>query len=286
MLGAVSAQGDTVSVDTFVVDTTDMVDTTDITDVDNMTYASDMTDAIDVIDMTDAIDTFIVKPLLGDSSTAKAPASENSIPETRTLMGDTLAIDDSATVAMSPALPPPALPKKLRLSFAEKNSGAFKLKKAGGRKSPWVAAICSAVIPGLGQMYNGQYWKPAIVYGGGVAIWYLLDLNLKERSIYDKELNARYYKDTLSLNSSLKRFSDGQLLDVRNYYQNNVELSIIIASAVYLLNILDAVVYAHLSTFDISPNLSMKIDPYARTNFYTKSKMPLDAGLSLSFTFK
>ncbi|MDR0618619.1 MAG: DUF5683 domain-containing protein [Bacteroidales bacterium] len=176
---------------------------------------------------------------------------------------------------------------KPRLSFAEKNSGAFKLRKSGGRKSPWTAAICSAVIPGLGQMYNGQYWKPAIVYGGGAALWYMLDLNLKERKIYDKEIKARYDNDTAALGlSSLKRFSDRQLLDIRNYYQNNVELAIIIAGVVYLLNIVDAIVYAHLSKFDISPNLSMKIDPYARTNFYTKSKMPLDAGLSLSLTFK
>jgi hypothetical protein len=135
-------------------------------------------------------------------------------------------------------------------------------------------------------MYNGQYWKPAIVYGGGVAIWYMLDLNLKERRIYDREINARFYSDTSAINISLKHFSDKQLLDVRNYYQNNVELAIIIASAVYLLNIVDAIVYAHLSKFDVSPNLSMKIDPYARTNFYTKSKMPLDAGLSVCLTFK
>jgi len=207
-------------------------------------------------------------------------------------------------------------PQKIRLSFAERNSGAFKLRKQGGRKSPWTAAICSAIFPGLGQMYNGQYYKPPVLYGGGFALGYVMNMNLKERWKYDFEIKTRYYeteiktamregRDTLDLfkklnalkNSRLKnyadpklsdqaRYSDRLLQDVRNYYQNNLELSIIIASAVYLLNIIDAIVYAHLSKFDVSPNLAMKVEPYARTNVYTKSKMPLDAGLSVCLTFK
>ncbi|MDR1740201.1 MAG: DUF5683 domain-containing protein [Bacteroidales bacterium] len=173
-----------------------------------------------------------------------------------------------------------------RLSFAEKNSGAFKLKKQGGRKSPWTAAICSAIFPGLGQMYNGQYYKPPVIYGGAVALGYFININYKERKVYDKEINARYHKDTNSFNRSLSRYNDRSLLDIRNYYQNNFELAVIIAGVVYLLNIVDAIVYAHLSRFDVSPNLSMKVEPYARTNFYTPSKIPLDAGLSVSLTFK
>jgi TM2 domain-containing membrane protein YozV len=217
-----------------------------------------------------------------DTSVTVTPEIEAPADDTQTVesFAAQVPVDSAATVL---SMPPP--PQK-RLSFAEKNSGAFKLRKSGGSKSPWTAALCSAVIPGLGQMYNGQYWKPVIVYGGGVALWYMLDMNLKERRMYDKELNARFYSDTSALNISLRRFSDRQLLDVRNYYQNNVELAIIIASVVYLLNIVDAIVYAHLSKFDVSPNLSMKIDPYARTNFYTRSKMPLDAGLSICLTFK
>ncbi|MDR2557124.1 MAG: DUF5683 domain-containing protein [Bacteroidales bacterium] len=214
-------------------------------------------------------------------------ADDSTITEDGALSDDITQTVESSTDTVAPAAEATLKPiKKIHLSFAEQNSGAFKLKKSGGRKSPWTAAICSAIIPGLGQMYIGQYWKPAIWYGGGAALWYMIDFNLKERRIYDRELNARFYKDTSALNISLGRFSESQLLNVRNYYQNNIELAIIIASAVYLLNILDAVVYAHLSKFDISPDLSMKIDPYARTNFYTKSKMPLDAGLSVCLTFK
>ncbi|MDR1974759.1 MAG: DUF5683 domain-containing protein [Bacteroidales bacterium] len=201
--------------------------------------------------------------------------------------GGSVSIDSSDTkFAVTTATSEIIKPPKIRLSFAEKNSGAFKLKKQGGRKSPLTAALCSAFVPGLGQMYNGQYYKPPVIYAGGVALWYFLDVNLKERRIYDKELNARYNHDTASLNLSLTRYNDNALLDIRNYYQNNFELSIIIAGVVYLLNIIDAIVYAHLSKFDVSPSLSMQVEPYARTNFYTKSKMPLDAGLSVSLTFK
>lgn len=170
-------------------------------------------------------------------------------------------------------------------TFFEKNTGAFKRKKKGGTRTPWVAALCSGLVPGLGQIYNGQWYKTPVIYGGAVAIWYFTAFNLKEKKIYDTEIDKRYKQDTLSFNPNLSGHSYETLLSIRNGYQNDFELCLIIAGAVYLLNIIDAVVYAHLFNFDVSEDLSMRIAPYARTNFYTKQKFPLDAGIRLSFKF-
>lgn len=171
------------------------------------------------------------------------------------------------------------------LTFEQRNSGAFKRKKKGGLKSPGMAALCSAVVPGLGQIYNGQWYKTPVLYAGVGVLAYFTDQSLRSRNLYGREIKARV-DSTGSLNPRLAAYSLQEILDLRNYYEQNFELCLIIAGAVYLLNIIDAIVYAHLSSFNVSPNLSMSIKPYARTNFNLANAFPLDAGIRICLTLK
>ena len=178
----------------------------------------------------------------------------------------------------------PGVDRKL-LTFQQRNSGAFKRKKKGGLKSPGMAALCSAVVPGLGQIYNGQWYKTPVLYAGVGVLAYFTDQSLRGRNLYGREIKARV-DSTGNLNPKLAEYSLKEILDLRNYYEQNFELCLIIAGAVYLLNIIDAIVYAHLSSFDVSPNLSMSVKPYARTNFNLPNAFPLDAGIKICLTLK
>lgn len=181
----------------------------------------------------------------------------------------------------------PAKEWRKTLTFAQRNSGAFRSKKHGGVRSPGMAALCSILVPGLGQCYNAQWYKPPVIYAGAAVIGYFVDFNLKEKRVYEKEIWARYEQDTLALNPNLVNKSKDQLLSLRNYYQQNFELTLIIAGAVYLLNIIDAVVYAYLFDFNVSPNLALVVEPYARPNYDPKNgTFPLDMGFRLCMTFK
>lgn len=179
----------------------------------------------------------------------------------------------------------PGVDPKL-LTFSQRNSGAFKRKKKGGLKDPGMASLCAAVLPGLGQIYNGQWYKTPVLYAGVGVLAYFTDMNLKQRNIYDREIKARTDSTAGGFNAELASYSLDEILELRNYYEHNFELCLIIAGAVYLLNIMDAAVYAHLSSFNVTPNLSMSIKPYARTHFAMGNAFPLDAGLKVCLQWK
>ncbi|MDE7149520.1 MAG: hypothetical protein K2O01_03820 [Bacteroidales bacterium] len=173
------------------------------------------------------------------------------------------------------------------LTFAERNSGAFRSRKHGGVRSPGMAALCSAVVPGLGQCYNAQWYKPPVIYAGAVVIGYFIDFNWREKRICEREIDKRFYNAAESIrNPDLAGTTYEELLRLRNYYEQNFELTLIIAGAVYLLNIIDAVVYAHLFDFNVSSNLSMRLEPYAVPNFDRRLRQsPLDMGFRLCMNF-
>ena len=109
---------------------------------------------------------------------------------------------------------------------------------------------------------------------------------LRNRNLYQAEIRARTDSASTGFNPELADYSLDEILELRNYYEHNFELCIIIAGAVYLLNIIDAIVYAHLSSFNVSPDLSMSVKPYARTNFHIRNGFPLDAGIRVCLTLK
>ncbi|MCB0761559.1 MAG: hypothetical protein KDC12_08560 [Flavobacteriales bacterium] len=143
--------------------------------------------------------------------------------------------------------------------------------------SPRKATIMSAVLPGLGQAYNKKYWKIPVVYAAmGVTTYFVVD-NHRQFKYYKENLIAALDTDTTTIN--VTPYTSSQLNTLQDTYRRWRDLSVIILSVEYILNIIDANVDAHLYHFDVSDDLSMCIQPYIHPAFGTK------AGLTLSFTF-
>ena len=125
-------------------------------------------------------------------------------------------------------------------------------------RSPKTASLLSAVLPGAGQIYNGRYWKLPILYGGGFALGYYINLNNSQYKLF----RDSYLKVKAGENDYFNGNYDAeQLARLREYWRRNRDLLIIVSGLTYLLNIADAAVDAHFSTFDVSDDLSLKISP-------------------------
>lgn len=142
------------------------------------------------------------------------------------------------------------------------------------------AATLSAIIPGAGQAYNRQYWKMPVIYAalGGLGYWGYS--NYKNYKFYSNNLRAENDGDPNTLNTT--RYSSDQLITEKNYYKKRRDIAIIVGALVYVVNIIDANVAAHLKTFDVSDDLSLQIKPYSTLGYNNK----LQTGLTLKLNFK
>lgn len=124
--------------------------------------------------------------------------------------------------------------------------------------TPSKAAFYSAIIPGLGQVYIGKPWKVPIVYAAIGASLYYYDLNNKEmnkyRTAYKRRKNGFFDDEFLETDIPI---TTEQLLLGMDFHKNYRDISIILAAAAYMLNILDANVSAHLLQFNVNDDLSV-----------------------------
>jgi len=129
--------------------------------------------------------------------------------------------------------------------------------------SPVKATWMSAALPGLGQYYNGKYWKIPIIYAGFSSLAYFVIQNRYEYNRYKEAyaISAELDDTSLSDNILVKNYTTSQLLSQREYYQSNLELSYILTSVFYLLQIVDATVDAHLYDYNMDDNLSFRVEP-------------------------
>ena len=122
--------------------------------------------------------------------------------------------------------------------------------------APAKAAFFSAVLPGLGQAYNGSYWKIPIVYGAlGTSLYFYIDNTNKYndyRDAYKRRL-AGYEDDEF-----IGILTDENLIDAQKLFRENRDFSLMFTIGIYILNIIDANVEAHLNQFNISDDLSMR----------------------------
>lgn len=141
-----------------------------------------------------------------------------------------------------------------------------KLFKPLPSKALWYAALC----PGLGQFYNRKYWKLPIVAGGAVGLAYAIDWNGKYYVAYtnayrDISDNNPETNSFLSLLPPGYSYTESQLRTVlknrQQTFRRQRDLSIIGAVGFYLICILDAYVDAELFDFDVSPDLSIQLQP-------------------------
>lgn len=163
----------------------------------------------------------------------------------------------------------------------EDSVAVVKVKKDSAvikKHSPRTAAIRSAILPGLGQIYNKKYWKLPIVYGalgisGGVFFFNLKNYN-DTRFAYRVKYNMRANRTDSALFSKIKPalqpLSEESLRFYRDQYRRDIDYSVLFFLLLWGLNVVDATVDGHLKSFDVSPDLSMRIKPgyseLARTN--------------------
>ena len=141
--------------------------------------------------------------------------------------------------------------------------------------APSKAAFYSAVVPGLGQVYNKRYWKVPIVYaalGTGIyAYSYNNDQYNRFRSAFKRRLAGFTDDEFYDLNDSgivpgSPDFSDQALQDAQERFQRDRDLALLITIALYVLNIIDANVDAHLKQFNVDEDLSLDMKPFLEFN--------------------
>jgi hypothetical protein len=111
-------------------------------------------------------------------------------------------------------------------------------------KSPWLAVLQSAVVPGLGQIYNESYIKAPIIWGTAALL------------IYGWVYNDDLYSDYSIL---FQQSQDDRYRKFRNFYRDQRDLFTIYMGLVYLLNLVDAYVDAHLFDFNVEEDFMTKI---------------------------
>jgi hypothetical protein len=132
-------------------------------------------------------------------------------------------------------------------------------------QQPGYVALESAIVPGLGQAVNGQYWKIPIIYAGGATIVYMFNYNNRKYQAYRKAYKLRTDGDTAT-KDNYPLFSELGILELREAYHSDRDLTVIVGAIAYAANILDAYVYAHLRDFDVSEDLSMQVQPFNLVN--------------------
>lgn len=144
-------------------------------------------------------------------------------------------------------------------------------------------ATCLSFIPGAGQIYNHKAWKVPIFYGllAG-ASYFVYSYGTKTKSLRN-EYVYRMNGNLDMLNPTYENYTDENILGMRNSYRTNLEISVAALAIVYVLNIIDACVDAHLYDFDITDDLSMRLTPSVQQ--YSFMSTPV-TGLSLTFNLK
>ncbi|MDR2835238.1 MAG: DUF5683 domain-containing protein [Bacteroidales bacterium] len=144
--------------------------------------------------------------------------------------------------------------------------------------SPQKAMIYSAVLPGLGQIYNKKYWKLPIVYAGiGAFTYFSIDFH-KEFKRYKNAYLARVNGESDEFFGLL---GEEALVNEMDRWVRNRDLCIAGAVLFYFMNLIDASVDAYLMDFDVSDNLSIRLFPN-ENNYFTKTPV---FGAKLTFKF-
>lgn len=148
---------------------------------------------------------------------------------------------------------------------------------------PRRASLMSAILPGLGQAYNGKYWKIPVIYAGFVGFGYMFKVNNEQYNFFRKNLIAENDEDPSTINET--RWGTDELQTQKVTYRKRRDIAAVGVVIIYILNIIDANVDAHLKTFDVSDDLSLRIEPWPGIYAINNGFITV-AGLSLKLNFK
>jgi len=157
-------------------------------------------------------------------------------------------------------------------------SDTIRIQSYADRFNPTKASLYAAVLPGLGQIYNKKYWKLPLVYGGMFATGYAINYY---QGLYKDYKEQLFYILETGDSESQEGFTESQLRPAIDQARRERDFFIIIMAGVYILQIIDANVDAHLKEFDVNPNLQVKFSPLFKTDMLLGNQ----AGFSITLKF-
>lgn len=201
---------------------------------------------------------------------------------------ESLSLEDSITIdsaSLSKALAPKALRKKRNWATWRPDT----------KRAMWLALV----LPGAGQIYNRKYWKLPIIYGGFVGCAYAMswnnqmyhDYSQAYLDIMDDDPNTQNYNQFLHLGAQIDASNIERYKEIfrkrKDRYRRWRDMSMFVMIGVYAFSVIDAYVDASLSEFDISDDLSLRVEPTVINN-NQRTRNPLRSstlGLQCSLTF-
>jgi hypothetical protein len=201
---------------------------------------------------------------------------------------ESLSLEDSITIdsaSLSKALAPQALRKKRNWATWRPDT----------KRAMWLALV----LPGAGQIYNRKYWKLPIIYGGFVGCAYAMswnnqmyhDYSQAYLDIMDDDPNTQSYNQFLHLGAQIDASNIERYKEIfrkrKDRYRRWRDMSMFVMIGVYAFSVIDAYVDASLSEFDISDDLSLRVEPTVINN-NQRTRNPLRSstlGLQCSLTF-
>lgn len=236
---------------------------------------------------------FIAAVLLGLALVLGGPAGRAQVFSPTTTTPDPATILNDTTERREPVVTPAAKRQKAAADSAKRTERMFRAFGYQGIRltRPGKAALLAAILPGAGQIYNRRYWKLPLVYGalGGVVgaeIFY----QMRYREFVDAYAIVTRYPDLLGtdklgtqarLYSSATGIQSGVV-----YYRGNRDLFYLYCGLAYGLQVVDALVDAHLRDFDVSDDLSLHWEPALLPVPGQALGLPTAPGLSLALRVK
>ncbi|MDA3890050.1 MAG: DUF5683 domain-containing protein [Salinivirgaceae bacterium] len=155
--------------------------------------------------------------------------------------------------------------------------------------SPNKATFYSAILPGLGQIYNGKYWKVPIIYAGiGGLIYYTNYTNYVYKKYKDGyNVKLRIKNGEVGVEDNYERYGEENLKRLKDQWRRWRDLNIVGLGLIYVAQILDADVDAHLFDYDVSEDLTLRIEPVLIPNqvYNYKTESATTLGLRCAIQF-
>jgi len=155
-------------------------------------------------------------------------------------------------------------------------------------KNPKLAGWLSCALPGAGQVYNGQYWKVPIIYGGiGTLVYVSQFYNVRYKQLKNDEhylLAMQAGDSTYNGHSFYGLTTENDIVRYMRKYRRYRDLCYLGMFLVYMMNIFDAVVDAHLYDYNVTDDLALRVEPYAtEPKFSLETKPVFGARIVLTF---
>ena len=232
-----------------------------------------------------------------------SPARAQSVDSTLSVVDSTLAAIDSTLATINAQ----ALTDSVK-TLAEDTTSVVINKKQAKEKvkrdwntwtpDPQRALWLALVIPGAGQIYNRKYWKLPIIYGGFMGCIYALswnnmmykDYSQAYQDIMDNDPNTASYNKFLHLGRTITKDNEDRYKQLfksrKDKYRRWRDMSFFVMLGIYAISVIDAYVDAELSVFDISKDLSLKVEPTVIPNFMGGNPLQAQSiGVNCSLNF-